>query len=43
MTILLITLLVYRAVKSWVDTALVLANIPVACTGGALALLVTGG
>ncbi len=41
-TILVVTLLTYSAVKSWVDTALVLANIPVACTGGALALLVTG-
>jgi cobalt-zinc-cadmium resistance protein CzcA len=41
-TIVLITLLAYSAVKSWVDTAIVLANIPVACTGGALALLVTG-
>jgi cobalt-zinc-cadmium resistance protein CzcA len=28
-------------VKSWVDTILVLTNIPVACTGGVLALLVT--
>jgi heavy metal efflux system protein len=41
MTILLITFLTYSAVKSWVDTALVLTNIPVACTGGVLALLVT--
>jgi heavy metal efflux system protein len=40
-TILLITFLTYSAVKSWVDTALVLANIPVACTGGVLALLFT--
>jgi cobalt-zinc-cadmium resistance protein CzcA len=40
-TILLITFLTYSAVKSWVDTALVLMNIPVACTGGVVALLVT--
>jgi cobalt-zinc-cadmium resistance protein CzcA len=40
-TILLITFLTYSAVKSWVDTILVLTNIPVACTGGVLALLVT--
>jgi heavy metal efflux system protein len=40
-TILLITFLTYSAVKSWVDTALVLMNIPVACTGGVIALLVT--
>jgi heavy metal efflux system protein len=40
-TILLITFLTYSAVKTWVDTLLVLANIPVACTGGALALLLT--
>jgi len=42
LTIVLITFLTYSAVKSWVDTALVLTNIPVACTGGALALLATG-
>jgi cobalt-zinc-cadmium resistance protein CzcA len=41
MTILLITFLTYSAVKSWVDTVLVLTNIPVACTGGVLALLIT--
>jgi cobalt-zinc-cadmium resistance protein CzcA len=41
MTILLITFLTFSAVKSWVDTVLVLTNIPVACTGGVLALLVT--
>jgi cobalt-zinc-cadmium resistance protein CzcA len=41
MTILLITFLTYSAVKTWVDTALVLTNIPVACTGGVLALLLT--
>jgi heavy metal efflux system protein len=41
LTILLITFLTYSAVKSWVDTVLVLTNIPVACTGGVLALLLT--
>ena len=42
MTILLITFLTYSAVKTWVDTILVLTNIPVACTGGVFALLFTG-
>jgi cobalt-zinc-cadmium resistance protein CzcA len=41
MTILLITFLTYSAVKSWVDTFLVLTNIPVACTGGVMALILT--
>lgn len=41
MTILLITFLTYSAVKTWVDTVIVLTNIPVACTGGVLALLFT--
>src|SRR5580698_5142066 len=41
LTILAITFLTYSAVKSWTDTALVLMNIPVACTGGVLALLIT--
>jgi cobalt-zinc-cadmium resistance protein CzcA len=40
-TILLITFLTYSAVRSWTDTCLVLSNIPVACTGGTLALIVT--
>jgi cobalt-zinc-cadmium resistance protein CzcA len=40
LTILLITFLTYSAVRNWVDTALVLTNIPVACTGGVLALIV---
>jgi heavy metal efflux system protein len=40
-TILFITFLTYSAVKRWVDTLIVLTNIPVACTGGVLALLVT--
>jgi heavy metal efflux system protein len=41
-TLLLIGLLVYGAVKNWLDTMIVLLAIPVACTGGILALLVTG-
>jgi cobalt-zinc-cadmium resistance protein CzcA len=41
LTLLLIGFLAYTAVKSWVDTIIVLVNIPVACTGGALALFVT--
>ncbi len=41
-TLLLIGLLVYSAVKNMVDTLLVLTAIPVACTGGVLALLLTG-
>jgi cobalt-zinc-cadmium resistance protein CzcA len=41
LTLLLITFLVYSAVKTWVDTLIVLISIPVACTGGVLALLLT--
>jgi heavy metal efflux system protein len=41
LTILLITFLTYSAVRTWVDTAIVLSNIPVACTGGVVALLLT--
>ncbi|MEO6573410.1 MAG: efflux RND transporter permease subunit, partial [Polyangiaceae bacterium] len=41
-TLLLITFLVYTAVKTWMDTAIVLVSIPVSCTGGVFALLVTG-
>ena len=42
LTLILITLLVYGAVKTWLDTAVVLISIPVACLGGLVALLVTG-
>jgi cobalt-zinc-cadmium resistance protein CzcA len=42
LTFLLIAFLTYSAVKHWLDTLLVLISIPVACTGGVLALLVTG-
>jgi cobalt-zinc-cadmium resistance protein CzcA len=41
-TLLLIVFLVYSAVKTPVDTFIVLTNIPVACAGGILALLITG-
>ncbi len=42
-TLLLIAFLAYSAVRnSWVDTLIVLVDIPVAITGGVLALLVTG-
>jgi cobalt-zinc-cadmium resistance protein CzcA len=41
-TLLLIAFLVYSAVRTWIDTVLVLVNIPLACTGGLLALLITG-
>jgi cobalt-zinc-cadmium resistance protein CzcA len=41
LTLLLITALVYTAVKNWLDTVIILVDIPVACTGGVLALLVT--
>jgi cobalt-zinc-cadmium resistance protein CzcA len=40
LTLLLIGFLTYSAVKSWVDTIIVLVSIPVACTGGVLALLI---
>ena len=42
LTVLLITFLAYGAVRNWVDTLLVMISIPIACTGGVLALLVTG-
>src|SRR5712692_9061580 len=41
LTLILITFLVYVTVKNWVDTLIVLGGIPVACTGGVLALLIT--
>jgi heavy metal efflux system protein len=42
LTILLIGFVVYIAVGNWLDTVIILIDIPVACTGGVLALLVTG-
>ncbi len=41
LTLIIIGFLVYTAVKNWVDTVIVIVSIPVACTGGVLALLVT--
>jgi cobalt-zinc-cadmium resistance protein CzcA len=41
-TLALIALLVYAAVKDWLYTGVVLLNIPVACAGGLLALLLSG-
>ena len=41
LTLLLIAFLVYGAVRNWAATLIVLISIPVACTGGILALLVT--
>jgi cobalt-zinc-cadmium resistance protein CzcA len=40
-TLLVIAMLVYSSVKNWKDMLIVLAGIPVACTGGILALIVT--
>ena len=42
LTLLLITFLTYSAVGNLIDTLIVLVNIPVACTGGIFALLITG-
>jgi len=39
LTFLVIGFLVYTAVKTWIDTLIVIVSIPVACTGGVLALL----
>jgi cobalt-zinc-cadmium resistance protein CzcA len=41
LTLVLITLLVYAALRTWVDTGIVLISIPVACLGGILALLLS--
>ena len=41
-TLLLIALLVYAAVRTWLDTLIVLVSIPVACLGGIVALLLSG-
>ncbi|HVT17458.1 MAG TPA: efflux RND transporter permease subunit [Thermoanaerobaculia bacterium] len=42
LTLALIAFLVYGAVKDWLYTLVVLVNIPVACAGGLVALLLTG-
>jgi cobalt-zinc-cadmium resistance protein CzcA len=39
-TLLLICFLVYSAVRTWIDTFIVFLSIPIACTGGVLALLI---
>ena len=41
LTLLIIGFLVYSAVKTWLDTLIVILSIPVACAGGVLALLIT--
>ncbi len=41
LTLLVIAMLVYSSVKNWKDMLIVLGGIPVACSGGILALLVT--
>ncbi|HSQ65389.1 MAG TPA: CusA/CzcA family heavy metal efflux RND transporter [Polyangiaceae bacterium] len=41
-TLLLIVFLVYGATRNWIDTIIAVVSIPVSCTGGALALLLTG-
>lgn len=41
-TILLIGLIAHTAVKNWTDTFIVLVAIPIACTGGVIALLLSG-
>jgi cobalt-zinc-cadmium resistance protein CzcA len=40
--LLIITGLLYAATHSWTDTIIIMAQIPVACLGGILALIVTG-
>jgi cobalt-zinc-cadmium resistance protein CzcA len=40
-TLLVIAMLVYSSVKNWKDMLIVLGGIPVACSGGILALLIT--
>jgi heavy metal efflux system protein len=42
LTVLLIAFLVYTSVKTWVDTLIVLGGLPVAVSGGVLALVLTG-
>src|SRR4029077_17259486 len=41
LTLLVIAMLVYSSVKNWKDMMIVLTGIPVACTGGILALIIT--
>jgi cobalt-zinc-cadmium resistance protein CzcA len=41
-TLLLIAMLLYGATSSWIDTAIIFVQIPVACLGGVVALFLTG-
>ncbi len=41
-TLILIAMIIYGQTISWIDTAIILIQIPVACLGGVLALLLTG-
>lgn len=41
LTLLIVALLVYAAVKTWLDMLIVLIDIPLACTGALVALLAT--
>ena len=41
-TLILIAMILYGATSSWVDTAIVFVQIPVACLGGIVALFATG-
>jgi cobalt-zinc-cadmium resistance protein CzcA len=42
LTLILIGLITLTAAKNWTDTFIVLAGIPLACTGGVIALLLSG-
>jgi heavy metal efflux system protein len=42
LTLLVVALLVFAAVRSWLDMLVVLIDIPLACTGALAALLLTG-
>jgi cobalt-zinc-cadmium resistance protein CzcA len=42
LTLILIGLITLTAAKNWTDTFIVLAGIPIACTGGVVALLLSG-
>jgi len=41
-SLVLIAAVLYGATYSWIDTFIIMAQVPVACLGGILALLVTG-
>jgi cobalt-zinc-cadmium resistance protein CzcA len=41
-TLLLIAMILYGATASWIDTAIIFVQIPVACLGGVAALFLTG-